>query len=150
MDIRLVTTSFNDEVHGTFNEKKTGCGINLLKSENVTRYHRSGIMRDLGEITCEKCKTKIAKEMIKSDQKEMKLLLKEEKLSEVQEVRMAMREREVSQMLDGYAAEEFGYGADTESMPLMARFFRRLYAADYRRHADPFRRIWLWFFKAEL
>ena len=80
MDIRLVTTSFNDEVHGTFNEKKTGCGINLLKSENVTRYHRGGIMRDLGEITCEKCKTKIAKEMIKSDQKEMKLLLKEEKL----------------------------------------------------------------------
>ena len=80
MDIRLVTTSFNDEVHGTFNEKKTGCGINLLKSENVTRYHRGGIMTDLGELTCEKCKTKIAKEMIKSDQKEMKLLLKEEKL----------------------------------------------------------------------
>ena len=71
MDIRLVTTSFNDEVHGTFNEKKTGCGINLLKSENVTRYHRGGIMTDLGELTCEKCKTKIAKEM--------KLLLKEEK-----------------------------------------------------------------------
>ena len=80
MDIRLVTTSFNDEVHGTFNEKKTGCGINLLKSENVTRYHRGGIMTDLGELTCEKCKTKIAREMIKSDQKEMKLLLKEEKL----------------------------------------------------------------------
>ena len=80
MDIRLVTTSFNDEVHGTFNDKKTGCGINLLKSENVTRYHRGGIMTDLGELTCEKCKTKIAKEMIKADQKEMKLLLKEEKL----------------------------------------------------------------------
>lgn len=80
MDIRLVTTSFNDEVHGTFNDKKTGCGINLLKSENVTRYHRGGIMTDLGELSCEKCKTKIAKEMIKADQKEMKLLLKEEKL----------------------------------------------------------------------
>ena len=80
MDIRLVTTSFNDEVHGTYNEKKTGCGINLLKSENVTRYHRGGIMTDLGEVTCEKCKTRIAKEMIKADQKEMKLLLKEEKL----------------------------------------------------------------------
>ena len=80
MDIRLVTTSFNDEVHGTYNEKKTGCGINLLKSENVTRYHRGGIMTDLGELTCEKCKTRIAKEMIKEDQKEMKLLLKEEKL----------------------------------------------------------------------
>ncbi|MCQ2490264.1 MAG: hypothetical protein MJ079_01570, partial [Ruminococcus sp.] len=80
MNIRLVTTSFNDEVHGTSNEKKTGCGINLLKSENVTRYHRGGIMTDLGEITCEKCKTRIAKDMIKSDQKEMKFLLKEEKI----------------------------------------------------------------------
>ena len=80
MDIRLVTTSFNDEVHATFNDKKTGCGINLLKSENVTRYRRGAIMTDLGELTCEKCKTKIAKEMIKSDQKEMKLLLKEEKM----------------------------------------------------------------------
>ena len=80
MDIRLVTTSFNDEVHGTFNDKKTGCGINLLKSENVTRFHRGGIMTDLGELTCEKCKAKIAKEMIRSDQKEMKALLKEEKL----------------------------------------------------------------------
>ena len=80
MDIRLVTTSFNDEVHGTFNDKKTGCGINLLKSENVTRFRRGGIMTDLGEITCEKCKAKIAKEMIRSDQKEMKALLKEEKL----------------------------------------------------------------------
>ena len=37
-------------------------------------------MTDLGELTCEKCKTKIAKEMIRSDQKEMKLLLKEEKM----------------------------------------------------------------------
>ncbi len=80
MDIRLVTTSFNDEVHGTFNDKKTGCGINLLKSENVTRFRRGGIMTDLGEITCDKCKAKIAKEMIRSDQKEMKALLKEEKL----------------------------------------------------------------------
>lgn len=80
MDIRLVTTSFNDEVHATFNDKKTGCGINLLKSENVTRYRRGAVMTDLGELTCEKCKTKIAKEMIRSDQKEMKLLLKEEKM----------------------------------------------------------------------
>ncbi len=80
MFITLVTASFNDEVHGTFNDKRTGCGINLAKPENLTRYRRGGNMTDLGEITCERCKVKIAKEMIKSDQKEMKALLKEERL----------------------------------------------------------------------
>ena len=36
MDITLVTSSYDKVVHGTENDKKTGCGINLLKSENVT------------------------------------------------------------------------------------------------------------------
>ena len=80
MNITLVTTSFNDEVHGTFNDKRTGCGINMLRPENAIRYRRGGKMTDLGEITCERCKTRIAKEMIRSDQKEMKAILKEEKL----------------------------------------------------------------------
>ena len=80
MNITLVTTSFNDEVHATFNDKRTGCGINLLKPENATRFRRGGRMTDLGELTCIKCKTKIAREMIKSDEKEMKAILKEEKL----------------------------------------------------------------------
>ncbi len=80
MNITLVTTSFNDEVHGTFNDKRTGCGLNLMKTEYGSRYRRGGSMTDLGEITCERCKTRIAKEMIKSDQKEMKAILKEERL----------------------------------------------------------------------
>ena len=80
MDITLVTTTFNDEVHGTDNDKKTGCGISLVKSENVTRFRRSGIMTDLKEITCPKCKTVLAKKLIKADQKEMKELLKMEKM----------------------------------------------------------------------
>ena len=80
MKITLVTASFNDLVHGTFNDKKTGCGINLMKPETASRYHRGGEMSYLGELTCEKCKAKIAKEMIKADSKEMKAMLKEEKL----------------------------------------------------------------------
>ncbi len=80
MNITIVTTTFNDQVHGTFNDKRTGCGINMLKPENATRFRRGGQMTDLGEITCERCKTKIAKEMIRSDQKEMKAILKEERL----------------------------------------------------------------------
>ncbi|MBR6984565.1 MAG: hypothetical protein IKH75_13775 [Ruminococcus sp.] len=79
MYITLVTTSFNDEVHGTSNDKKTGCGINLLKPENVTRFRRGDRMKDLKEITCEKCKERIAKEIIRSDKKEMAKLMKEEK-----------------------------------------------------------------------
>ncbi|MCM1132123.1 MAG: hypothetical protein NC340_01490 [Ruminococcus flavefaciens] len=80
MKVTLVTASFNDTVHGTVNDKKTGCGINLMKPDTASRYHKSGEMTYLGEITCEKCKAKIAKEMIKADSKEMKALLKEEKM----------------------------------------------------------------------
>ena len=79
MDITLVTSSYDKIVHGTENEKKTGCGINLLRPENVTRYHRGAMMTDLKEITCEKCKASLAKKMIKADKKEMTRLLKEEK-----------------------------------------------------------------------
>ena len=82
MDITLVTSSYDKVVHGTENEKKTGCGINLLRPENVTRYHRTSMMKDLKEITCEKCKASLAKKMIKADKKEMALLLKEEKKHE--------------------------------------------------------------------
>ena len=79
MDITLVTSSFNDEVHGTSDDRKTGCGINLLKPENVTKYRRGSTMTDLKEITCEKCKEKLAKMIIKADKKEMARILKEEK-----------------------------------------------------------------------
>ena len=79
MDITLVTSSFNDEVHGSDNDKRTGCGINLLKPENVTRFRRSGVMTDLKDITCEKCKAVLAKKIIRADKKEMSKLIKEEK-----------------------------------------------------------------------
>ncbi|MCR5599301.1 MAG: hypothetical protein K6G33_00945 [Ruminococcus sp.] len=82
MDITLVTSSFDNVVHGTDNDKKTGCGINLLKPENVTRFHRTSRMTDLKEITCEKCKANLAKKLIKADKKEMALLLKEERKRE--------------------------------------------------------------------
>ena len=80
MDIVLVTLSNSDEVHGTDNDKRTGCGINLLKGENVLRYRKGEKMTDLKEITCEKCKAAVAKKIIKSDKKEMTRLLKEERM----------------------------------------------------------------------
>ena len=75
----LIGTSFSDEIHGTSNGKKTGCGVNLLRAGNDTKYRQIGRMNDLKEVTCEKCKEKIAKEMIKADKKEMSRLLKEER-----------------------------------------------------------------------
>ena len=82
MDITLITAVGSDLVHGTENDKKTGCGINLLKADNVTKYRRAGTMTDLKEITCEKCKSNLAKKIIKADKKEMARLLKEEKQRE--------------------------------------------------------------------
>ena len=79
MDVILITATFNDLVHGTFNDKKTGCGINLQKPENATKFRRGSRMTALAEITCDKCKARIARELIKADEKEMKAMLKEEK-----------------------------------------------------------------------
>ena len=80
MDITLVTSTYNDDVHGTDNDKRTGCGISLFKPENITRFRRGDVMTDLKEITCEKCKAALAKKIIKSDKKEMSRIIKEEKL----------------------------------------------------------------------
>ncbi len=80
MDITLVAAAHSNEVHGiSEQDKKTGCGINLFKGENVTVYRRLGPMKDLKEVTCEKCKANLVKKMIKADKKEMTRLIKEEK-----------------------------------------------------------------------
>ncbi len=79
MDILLVTSSFNDDIHGSDDKKKTGCGISLIKPENISKYRISSVMTDLKEITCEKCKERLAKKIIRSDKKEMAKILKEER-----------------------------------------------------------------------
>ena len=82
MDIILVTSIMNDDVHGTDNDKKTGCGINLQKGDNINKYRRGGKTADLKGITCERCKNAFAKKIIKADKKEKARLLKEEKQRE--------------------------------------------------------------------
>ncbi len=79
MDILLVTSSFNDDIHGSDDKKKTGCGISLIKPENISKYRISSVMTDLKEITCEKCKERLAKKIIRLDKKEMAKILKEER-----------------------------------------------------------------------
>ncbi|MDE6679561.1 MAG: hypothetical protein K2K02_11035, partial [Ruminococcus sp.] len=82
MEITLVASIMNDDVHGTDNDKKTGCGINLQKGDNINKYRRGGKTENLKGITCERCKNAFAKKMIKADQKERARLLKEEKKRE--------------------------------------------------------------------
>ncbi len=79
MDILLVTSSFNDEIHGSDDNKKTGCGISLIKPENISKYRIGSVMTDLKEISCDKCKERLAKKIIRSDKKEMAKILKEER-----------------------------------------------------------------------
>lgn len=72
-----------------------------------------------------------------------------EKLSEVARAQTVMSEARVLRMLEGIAAEEFGYGCPAEDMHLLARFYRRIHDFEYK-HVNIFTRIWLWLFVHKL
>ena len=78
VDLISTTKSSTKVVHGTENGKRTACGINLLKPENVGSFTKIGIMSDVIDLTCEKCKTVIAKKLIRESNREMAAQLKEE------------------------------------------------------------------------
>lgn len=82
MEITLIKSVNGNEIHGTENNKKTGCGINLTKPENIGRYIPNGVMTDLIDMNCEKCREVLAKKMIKADKKERARILREEKILE--------------------------------------------------------------------
>lgn len=79
MQIFLINAVNGGIVHGTENGKKTGCGINLTKPDNIGKYVSGAPMQDIVEITCEKCKMVLAKKLIKENNKELARQLKEEK-----------------------------------------------------------------------
>ena len=80
MHVDLITTTKGTPkiIHGTENGKKTACGINLTKPENIGHFASTGEMTDVIQMTCEKCKTVIAKKLIKESNREMAAQLKEE------------------------------------------------------------------------
>lgn len=80
MHVDLITTTKGSPkiIHGTENGKKTACGINLTKPENIGQFTSTGTMSDVIQMTCEKCKTVIAKKLIREANKEMAAQLKEE------------------------------------------------------------------------
>ena len=71
VDLLSTTKGSPKIVHGTENGKRTACGINLLKPENVGMFTSSGTLTDVVQLTCEKCKTVIAKKMIREANKEL-------------------------------------------------------------------------------
>ena len=79
MQIFLINAINGGVVHGTENGKKTGCGINLTKPDNIGKFVSGAPMQDIVDITCEKCKMVLAKKLIKENNKELARQLKEEK-----------------------------------------------------------------------
>ena len=79
MQIFLINAINGGVVHGTENGKKTGCGINLTKPDNIGKFVSGAPMQDIVDITCEKCKMVLAKKLIKESNKELARQLKEEK-----------------------------------------------------------------------
>ena len=73
MHVDLISTTKGSPkvVHATENSKKTACGINLTKPENIGQFAAAGELSDVIQITCEKCKTIIAKKLIKESNREM-------------------------------------------------------------------------------
>ena len=78
MQVTLINSVKGNEVHGTDTGKRTGCGINLTRADNMSKYVKGSYMVDLIEITCEKCMVVLAKRIIKESQKELSKELKEE------------------------------------------------------------------------
>ncbi len=85
IDLISATKSRTKEIHGTDNGKRTGCGINLVKA--VGQYTSIGEMTDIAQITCEKCKTVLAKRIIRESNKEMQRILKEDQKALKREAR---------------------------------------------------------------
>lgn len=75
---------------------------------------------------------------------------KSEKLTEFEAAHSAITENQLGRVFDAIAAEEFGYGAETADLPLMAKFYERVYDNSYSRVVSPVRRVWLWLFRQVL
>ena len=78
VDLISTTKASTKVIHGSENGKRTACGINLTKPENIGMYTSIGQMTDVVQMTCDKCKTVIAKKLIKEANREMAAQLKEE------------------------------------------------------------------------
>ncbi|MGM9643292.1 MAG: transglutaminase family protein [Eubacteriales bacterium] len=91
-----------------------------------------------------------AARIAKECERELAVAAPEEGMTEFEAPRYPMREEQLVRVFDAIAAEEFGYGAQSRDLKLMARTYYRLHANLYRRRVLPPRRIVLYLFKREM
>ncbi len=111
MQVFLYKDAKDQSIHGSENQKTTGCRINLMKPENIARFSKDGTADDaegLFRISCAKCQDLFIKKMLKADNKMRAQQAKEERrrqkeqgdndnmvsLAEVQEKKRKEAERE--------------------------------------------------------
>ncbi|MBP1565822.1 MAG: hypothetical protein J6A58_08735 [Oscillospiraceae bacterium] len=75
MPITLIRSNKDNVVHGTDNERTTGCRIRL-QGMNCTR---EGEMKDIVDLTCDRCKEVFATKLIRESNREDARMAKEEK-----------------------------------------------------------------------
>jgi len=75
MPISLIRDTKDKAMHGTDNDRNTGCG----KKMKGAWYTREGELKDITDLTCERCKEVFATKMIRESNKEESRLAKEEK-----------------------------------------------------------------------
>jgi len=75
MSITLIRTNSDGVVHGADNDKLTGCRKRLQTMSST----REGEMKDIVDLTCERCKEYFAKKMIRESNREESKMAKEEK-----------------------------------------------------------------------
>ena len=75
MPITLIRSNKDNVVHGTDNERTTGCRIRL----QGMNYAREGEMKDIVDLTCDRCKEYFATKLIRESNREDARMAKEEK-----------------------------------------------------------------------
>ncbi|WP_044976553.1 hypothetical protein [Ruminococcus sp. HUN007] len=76
MPITLIRNTKDNAMHGTDNGKYTGCRMKLAGG---SWYTREGELKDITDLTCERCKEVFATKMIRESNKEELRIAKEEK-----------------------------------------------------------------------
>ena len=76
MPITLIKNTKDNAMHGSDNDRYTGC---RLKMQNGNWYTREGELKDITDLTCERCKEVFATKMIRESNREESRIAKEEK-----------------------------------------------------------------------
>ncbi len=76
MPISLIRNTKDNAMHGTDNDRYTGC---RMKMQGGTWFTREGELKDITDLTCDRCKEVFATKMIRESNKEELRIAKEEK-----------------------------------------------------------------------